>query len=33
MRIFIRAMLAFGIREAALERMFKSNPAWLLYLD
>jgi hypothetical protein len=33
MRIFIRAMLAFGISEEALELMFKTNPARLLYMD
>ena len=33
MRIFIRAMLAFGIGEDAMELMFKTNPARLLYLD
>ena len=31
MRVFIRAML--GISEAALELIFKTNPARLLYLD
>ena len=33
MRIFIRAMLAFGVSEEAMKMMFKTNPARLLYMD
>ncbi|MCL6446732.1 MAG: hypothetical protein K6U04_01045 [Armatimonadetes bacterium] len=32
-RIFIRALLAFGIKKEEIEMMIKDNPAKLMYLD
>ena len=32
-RIFIRALLGFGIRKEEIVKMFKTNPAKLFWLD
>jgi hypothetical protein len=33
MRVFIRALLAFGIKETEVKLMLQKNPAKLMYLD
>jgi predicted metal-dependent phosphotriesterase family hydrolase len=33
MRVFIRALLAFGIKEKEVKIMLHDNPAKLMYLD
>jgi predicted TIM-barrel fold metal-dependent hydrolase len=33
MRVFIRALLAFGIKEEEVKIMLQDNPAKLMYLD
>jgi predicted metal-dependent phosphotriesterase family hydrolase len=33
MRVFIRALLAFGINEKEIKIMLHDNPAKLIYLD
>jgi predicted metal-dependent phosphotriesterase family hydrolase len=33
MRVFIRALLAFGIKENEVKVMLKDNPAKLMWLD
>jgi hypothetical protein len=33
MRVFIRALLAFGIKEAEVKKMLSENPAKLMWLD
>jgi hypothetical protein len=33
MRVFIRALLAFGIKEDEVKIMLQDNPAKLMYLD
>jgi hypothetical protein len=33
MRVFVRALLAFGISEKEIAVMLQTNPAKLMYLD
>jgi predicted metal-dependent phosphotriesterase family hydrolase len=33
MRVFIRALLAFGIKEQEIKIMLRDNPAKLMWLD